>query len=56
MPMASVEDVVAYNEAFAQLTEQSRTAAEAAYKKFAAAAPAGVESELVMNATSTCPS
>lgn len=48
MPMASVEDVVAYNEAFAQLTEQSRTAAEAAYKKVAAAAPAGVESELVM--------
>ncbi len=47
LPPSTVEDAGSY-EAFARLTEESRDAAEAAYKALAASAPAGVETDLVV--------
>jgi hypothetical protein len=47
LPFGMVQDVSIYD-AFTQLTDQSRAKIEAAYAKFEAAAPAGVQSELVM--------
>jgi nucleotide-binding universal stress UspA family protein len=47
LPFGMVQDVSIYD-AFTQLTDESRAKIEAAYKKFDAAAPAGVQSELVV--------
>jgi nucleotide-binding universal stress UspA family protein len=47
IPPSTVDDAGSY-EAFANLTEESRKAVEAAYQTFVAAAPSGVETELVM--------
>jgi nucleotide-binding universal stress UspA family protein len=47
IPPSTVEDAGSY-ETFTQLTEESRTAVEGAYKSFAASAPAGVETDLVI--------
>ena len=47
LPFGMIQDVSTYN-AFTQLTDESRAKIEGAYKKFEAAAPAGVQSELVV--------
>ena len=47
LPPSTIEDAGSY-EAFAEITEESRVAAQAAYTTFAAAAPAGVQTDFVM--------
>jgi len=47
MPMSSIEDAGTY-EVFARLTDESRADVEAAYKVFAAAAPANVQTDFVL--------